>query len=127
MIAYIKALSIGKVILWCYLIWYLVSVYYYFDPSPAIWLNSVGISLVIGVALQLSVSSPLSWGENKWQTFRLFLMPFGVSSFSSLIKGQGYFLIIPPQPVVCAVSLGLCLIFILLVLMAKRLLPEPRA
>jgi len=30
--------------LWCYLIWYLTAVALYFDPSPSLWLTSIGIS-----------------------------------------------------------------------------------
>ena len=42
--------------------------------------------------------------SNRWQTFRLFLMPFCVSSFSALIKGQGYILILPSRPLELCVS-----------------------
>lgn len=55
MLRYFASLTAGKTILWCYLIWYLITAFNYFDPAPAIWLNSVGISAVIGLALILSV------------------------------------------------------------------------
>lgn len=87
---YFANLSNGKLVLWCYLIWYANAVLHHFDPSPTIWLNSVGLSALIGVALILSVGAKPSVGVDKWQTFRLFAMPFGVSSFSSLIKGKGF-------------------------------------
>ncbi len=122
MFSYLSSLSRGKIVLWCYLIWYTVMVIFYFDPSPAIWLNSIGISAVIGIALLLSVdSSGSSWKENKWQLFRLFFMPFGVSSFSSLIKGQGFILIVPSNAVEVSVSVGACLLFVLLVMGVQRL------
>lgn len=105
-------------VLWCYLVWYLVSAAYLFDPSPALWLNSAGISLVIGIALQLSVSSA-DPKEKRWQTFRLFLMPFCVSSFAALIKGQGYILVFPTKVSILATSLGACVIFIALTLMLR--------
>ncbi len=92
---YLKKMPHGKAVLWSYLLWYLNTVFYYFDPNPMIWLNSLGISAVIGIALMLSVSSPAS-GRDGWVVFRLFLMPFCVSSFSSLIKGRGYVFIMPP-------------------------------
>ncbi len=111
--------------LWCYLIWYLVTVAYHFDPSPAIWLNSLGISVVIGVALLLSVGAAGKGRADPWQTFRLFLMPFCVSSFSSLIKGRGYILIVPPQLGEQLMSLGLCAAFVLWVVALKRFLPQP--
>src|ERR1700722_18192499 len=46
---YLAQLTPGKVALWCYLIWYLVTVVAHFDKSPAIWLSSLGISAIVGV------------------------------------------------------------------------------
>ncbi len=123
MFFYLKSLSKGKAVLWCYLLWYLVTVIFYFDPTPTIWLNSVGISAVIGVALLLSVSSKQTKLE-RWQVIRLFLMPFCVSSFSSLIKGQGYILIFPPNLKILGVNLFACLFFLLLVYLSKKLLKD---
>ena len=105
MIRYFASLPNGKIALWCYLIWYLVTLGFYFDPSPAIWLNAAGISAIIGIALLLSVSLPPGAKRDPWQTFRLFMMPFGVSSFSQLIKGQGFILIFSPEPVVLLTSI----------------------
>jgi hypothetical protein len=113
MLDYFSSLSRGRAVLWCYLLWYLVTVFFHFDPSPRLWLNSVGISFVIGIALQLSVARASGPPPDRWQTFRLFLMPFCVSSFSSLIKGQGYWLIVPPQPLEAAVAVGTCGVFLL--------------
>ncbi|PPC90022.1 MAG: hypothetical protein CTY34_09315 [Methylobacter sp.] len=125
MINYFATLPAGKIILWCYLIWYLVTVYFYFDPAPAIWLNSLGISVVIGFALMLSVSRPPGSPVDYWQIMRLFLMPFCVSSFSSLIKGHGFILILPPKPYQQMVLLAACLGFIGLVYLLK-LFRKPR-
>ena len=86
LIQYLYDIKLGKVVLWCYLIWYVVIVYFYFDPSPKIWSNALGISAVIGTGLVLSVSTNKTDSGNHWQTFRLYLMPFCVSSFSALIK-----------------------------------------
>lgn len=117
---YLATLTTGKTVLWCYLIWYLSTVAHHFDTTPAIWLNSLGISAVIGVALILSVGGKASVAADKWQTFRLFLMPFCVSSFSSLIKGKGFFLILPPSPVELLTSAGLCGLFAATVFVLKR-------
>lgn len=106
---YLARLSPGKLILWCYLAWYCTTLAFHFDPSWRLWLNSAGISLVIGFALQLSVARPAGTRIDPWQTFRLFLMPFCVSSFSSLIKGQGFILILSPNPVELSVALTACL------------------
>jgi hypothetical protein len=120
MLRYFSRLSTGKIALWCYLIWYAITVVHYFDPAPAIWLNSVGISLVIGIALILSVNGA-GLRRDPWQTFRLFLMPFCVSSFSALIKGRGFFLIFPPTLEENAMSLGACAVFVALVGVLKRM------
>lgn len=116
----------GKIALWCYLIWYLVTVYRYFDPSPSIWLNSLGISAVVGTALLLSVGGSIRPSADPWQTFRLFFMPFAVSSFSSLIKGRGFLLILPPNAAELAVAAGSCALFVLAVTVVKRLDLAPR-
>ncbi|WP_461480686.1 hypothetical protein [Porticoccus sp.] len=119
MLDYFGNLSKGKMVLWCYLLWYLVTLYFYFDPAPRLWLNSLGISAVIGLALMLSVNSPQGGRSDHWQTFRLFMMPFGVSSFSSLIKNQGFILVIPPRAEEQLVAAGSCLLFVTLVLLVK--------
>jgi hypothetical protein len=115
---YVVNLSAGDTALWCYLIWYLGVVSLYFDPSPAIWLNSLGISAVIGTALVLSVG-----GINKmqrWQVVRLFAMPFCVSSFSALIKGRGFVLVFPSNVAQLAGLVGACGAFVLLTLALRQ-------
>lgn len=116
---YFVQIKPGKMVLWFYLIWYFVTVYFHFDPNPKIWINAVGISVVIGIALMLSVSNGQSPLANPWQTFRLFWMPFAVSSFSSLIKGQGYTVIFSPQLYEIVVALSACVLFGLLVVVLK--------
>lgn len=95
LIRYIASLSIARQVLWCYLSWYLCVVFLYFDPSPVLWVSSLGMSGIIGLALQLSTAGKASPNDG-WTTFRLFLMPFCVSSYSALIKGKGFILIFPP-------------------------------
>lgn len=117
---YLSNLPNGKVVLWCYLIWWAATVIHHFDPSPGIWLNSVGISAVIGVALNLSVGGPRSATRDGWQTFRLFAMPFCVSSFSSLIKDKGFILVFPPSATELATSVGLCVAFAAIVIGLRK-------
>jgi hypothetical protein len=124
---YLSELSPGKIALWCYLIWYLVTVVAHFDPSPELWLSSLGISAIVGFGLLLSVQIGPSVSSNRWQTFRLFLMPFCVSSFSALIKGQGYILVLPSRPLELGMSFFLCAIFLLFVLVLKRTQRDVRA
>jgi hypothetical protein len=119
---YLINLKPGKIALWCYLIWYLVLASKYFDPSPAIWLNALGISAIIGTSLWLGVRSP-GQKPDRWQVFRLFLTPFCVSSFSALIKGKGFILIFPPRFADLCLAAGACLAFVVFVGLMKMLRP----
>ena len=117
---YFATLPAGKVVLWCFLIWYLSTVIHHFDGTPGIWLNALGISAIIGVALYLSVLEPGRPRPDRWTTLRLFLMPFCVSSFSQLIKGQGFVLVFPPDLHELGVSLGACALFVIAVLLLRQ-------
>ena len=120
LLRYLASLGAAKTILWCYLIWYAVTVWNHFDPSPLLWLNSLGISILIGLALVLGVGGePLRPGM-RWQTFRLFLTPFCVSSFAALIKGKEFLLILPPGAGERVASIGACAVFVTVVLLLKR-------
>lgn len=130
--SYLARLSGGRIALWCFLIWYLSTVYYHFDPAPAIWLNALGISAIIGVALYLSVHEPGVREPGKpppdrWTVLRLFMMPFCVSSFSALIKGRGFVLIFPPDLRELAIACAACAAFVGLVLLIKRVAPARAA
>jgi hypothetical protein len=109
-INYLRRLSKGRLVLWCYLIWYLVVLVRYFDPNPQLWLTSVGLSLIIGIALVISASSSSrgTMALDRWQIFRLFLMPFCVSSFAALVKGKGFVLIFSPDAREIVAGLALC-------------------
>ena len=121
LLRYLANLSTGRLILWCYFIWYLVVLVRYFDPSLRLWLTSLGLSAIIGFALYLSTVS----GTNKvklefWQMFRLFLMPFCVSSFAALVKGKGFILIFSPKIEEVGLAVGLCLVLWATVTVLKR-------
>jgi hypothetical protein len=122
---YLTNLSTGRLILWCYFIWYLVVLIRYFDPSLRLWLTSLGLSLIIGLALYLSTtaSSANRVTLDRWQTFRLFLMPFCVSSFAALVKGKGFILIFSPRLSEILVAVGLCAVLCVIVLLLKRCRP----
>jgi len=113
MLRYLATLPTARVILWCYLLWYLCIVSLHWDPSPVLWLTSVGMSTIIGFALLLSTSGN-GRRPDGWTTFRLFLMPFCVSSYSALIKGKGFLLIFPPDLRENAVALGAISLFLVL-------------
>ncbi|MGZ8938605.1 MAG: hypothetical protein ACXW32_05275 [Limisphaerales bacterium] len=120
---YLAKLTRGRIALWCYAIWYAVNVWNHFDPSPRLWITSVGLSAIIGIALLLSTTSS-STGKTKldrWQIFRLFLMPFCVSSFAALVKDAGYILIFPPSLKENLIGLVCITAFLALVWMMKTL------
>jgi hypothetical protein len=123
LLRYLARLPAGKIVLWCFLLWYLATVIHHFDPSPALWLNALGISAIIGFALWLSVREPGRPPPDRWTTLRLFLMPFCVSSFSQLIKDRGFVLVFPPDPHEIVVSLAACAAFVTAVLLVKRIAP----
>jgi hypothetical protein len=96
-IRYFASLSMPKLVLWCYLAWYVTIVASYFDSSPVVWLTALGMSAIIGIALVLATKVS-GQGMERWTVFRLFLFPFCVSSYSTLIKGRGFVLVFPTQP-----------------------------
>ena len=99
MLRYFAKLNFSRKVLWCYLLWWLHTATHHFDPSPRLWINSLGISGIIGTALLLSTRNS-STGVTRldgWQVFRLYLMPFCVSSFAALVKSAGFTLIFPPS------------------------------
>ena len=118
---YLANLTRGRVILWCYAIWYAVNVTANFDARLRLWLTSAGLSAIIGTALLISTrsSSRGSTLLDRWQVFRLYLMPFCVSSFSALVKDAGYILVFPPTVQENLTGLGLIAAFVLLVLFFK--------
>lgn len=113
-LVYFRDLTLPRIVLWCYLIWYLYTLARYFDPSPRLWLSSLGISGIIGFALYLStaLSGKVKLSLERWQVFRLFLMPFCVSSFAALIKGRGFVLVFHPELIDNALALAACAIFV---------------
>ena len=119
---YLANLSTGRLILWCYFIWYCVVLVRYFDPTPRVWLTSLGLSGIVGLALYISTAAAGSHRVKLgfWPTFRLFLMPFCVSSFSALVKGKGFILVFSPKLGETLWALGLCAVLWVIVRVAKR-------
>jgi hypothetical protein len=122
LLRYLANLTTGRVILWCYAIWYIVNVATHFDPRPRLWLTSIGLSAIVGMALLLSTraSSRGATELDRWQVFRLFLMPFCVSSFAALVKDAGYVLIFPPTWKENLIGLGLIAVFVGLVMVLMK-------
>jgi hypothetical protein len=128
-IRYLRNLSPGRTILWCYLIWWALNIIHHFDPRPRIWLTSLGLSGIIGAALIISTqsSSAARTRMDPWVVFRLFLMPFCVSSFAALVKDAGYVLVFPPSLQENAIGVGLITLFILVVWSTKKFTPQADA
>jgi hypothetical protein len=118
---YLAELSPGRIALWCYAIWYLLNVWNHFDPKPRLWLTSIGLSVIIGFGLLLSTTASDSRRItlDRWVVFRLFLMPFCVSSFGALIKDAGYILIFPPSIKENLIGLAFISAFLFIVWLAK--------
>lgn len=115
---YLAELQAPKITLWCYLCWYFAIVFQYFDCALNLWLSSVGIAVLIGIALNIAASQR-GQTRDKWVVIRLYIFPFCVSSYSALIKGQGFFLLFPTQMKPLLIGVGACAAFIVIVLLAK--------
>lgn len=125
---YFRNLSTGRTILWCYFIWWALSVIHHFDPNPRIWLTSLGLSGIIGLALIISTqsSSGPRAKTDPWVMFRLFLMPFCVSSFAALVKDAGYVLVFPPSWRENLVGFALIAVFLLWRMAVQKRTPDDR-
>lgn len=119
---YLRNLTTPRLILWCYAVWYGVMVVRYFDPSPRLWLTSLGLSAIIGYALLMSTTAGIPQGTrvDRWGVFRLFLMPFCVSSFAAVVKGHDFVLILSPRLGENLAALGMCAGLIVLVKAMQR-------
>lgn len=119
---YLRQLNTGRLILWCYLIWYLMVLIRYFDARPGLWLTSLGLSVIIGYALYLSTaaSGKQKLTLDRWQLFRLFLMPFCVSSFAALVKNEGFILIFSPKAGENMAAVILCFLLVATVKLLQR-------
>lgn len=117
---YFSALRTGKIVLWCYLIWYTAILGFYFDPKLSLWVNSLGISIVIGTGLILSVMPAGGIrAMEKWAVARLFMMPFCVSSYAALIKDQGFIVVFSSKLAENATAAAACAAFVLVTLACK--------
>ena len=111
MLRYLRSLTTGQLILWCYFLWYLVVLVRYFDDNPRIWLTALGLAAIVGVALYVNATSAAAGRARLgfWPTARFFIIPFCVSSYSALIKNRGYRLgIFSPDPIDLGLAIGAC-------------------
>lgn len=108
---YFKNIQSQKIVLWCYLIWYFTIMSIYFEASLKLWLSSIGISAIIGIALIMSTSQQ-GTKQDIWIKIRLFLFPFCVSSYSATIKDYNFILLFPTNQLHFLLSVGNCLLFL---------------
>lgn len=122
LVAYLARLDAPKLVLYCYLLWWLYTVQRYFDPDPRLWLSSLGLSAVIGTGLYLSTAHAGSRRVQleRWQVVRLYLMPFCVSSFSALIKDRGFWLVLHPTLADNLRALACCALFVITARVARH-------
>ncbi|MGB0514803.1 MAG: hypothetical protein ACPGJE_08190 [Wenzhouxiangellaceae bacterium] len=116
----------GLIVLWLFLAWYLTMVMMHFEASSRLWLNSLAMSIIIGTALTLSVrqaGEPLKF----WVVFRLHAIPFCVSSFSALVRDDGFYAIFAPAPRPNLIALAVCTALAALILTARGLVGEEEA
>jgi hypothetical protein len=120
---YLKKLCPAQYLLWSYFIWYITISIFYFDSNPEIWLSAFGISIIVGIALVLSANCwPLDFKKLDYkQTLRLFIIPFCVSSYASLIKGKAFIFIFPADLKTSGLALFAITVFVGLSLIIKKL------
>lgn len=87
------------------------------------WLSSLGISALIGISLNLSARVGTAWPE-RWVSFRLFLTPFCVSSYSATIKGKGFILLFPSDLPTLLRGVGACVTIIAIWLFCRLISPR---
>lgn len=121
LVRHFARLPAGQVILWCFLIWYLVMIVLHFEASPRLWLNGMGMSMIIGTVLRLSVPHDGSAAREFWRVFRLYAIPFCVSSFSALVRDDGFYAIVSPVLRDNLVGATGCLLFLGWVALARML------
>lgn len=124
MLEYLRKMTTSRLVLWCYLVWYLAVVVQHFDATPSLWVNALGISAIMGTAYYLSAcAAPNAARPDRWHVFRMYVMPFCVSSFASLIKGHGFILVFHPTLGGNQVGLGLIGSLCAIVFVVQRFVP----
>lgn len=132
LLSYLALLSAGRAILWCYVIWYLSVLHFHFVPSISLWLNSLGLSLIVGSALILA-TGPFNLHRFRtefWVVTRLVMCPFFVSSFSALTTKSNFLLLLSPNLKENLFAVMACVIFLSSVFICKQahraLTPTPK-
>ncbi|MDT8448803.1 MAG: hypothetical protein RQ847_01395 [Wenzhouxiangellaceae bacterium] len=120
-IRHFAQLSSAMTALWLLLVWYVVMVWLHFESSPRLWLNSLAMSVVVGTALVLSVRHGGGPAREFWRLFRLYAIPFCVSSFSALVRDDRFYAIFAPSFLENLAAAGGCTVFAAWLLLARLL------
>ncbi|MEM9337924.1 MAG: hypothetical protein AAGA66_04295 [Bacteroidota bacterium] len=88
--------------------WYLFVVITNFDYQLQLWINAVVIAVFVGIALNASVE----YSNFSRMNVRLFIIPFAVSSYTGIVRGNDFFLIFPPDPVESVFGLICCVLVV---------------
>jgi hypothetical protein len=121
LVRYFANLPGSRLILWSYVIWWLVMGAYHFTPDLRIWVTSLGIGLIVGYALMLC-TGPITLDRFRtrfWESLRLFICPFMVSSFSAQVAGKDFLLVFSPWRQENASAVVSIALFLLLVRVLK--------
>lgn len=114
----------ATLLLWCYLLWYLVIVALHFETQPMLWINSLGMSAVVGTALRLGTARGAAavavTADERWRTFRLYFTPFCVSSFTTRTYNKGFVLVFPNAVREVALAIAPCVALLALAMLARR-------
>ncbi|MBI4624655.1 MAG: hypothetical protein HY736_15730 [Verrucomicrobia bacterium] len=125
LVRYLANLDRRRFTLWSAFLWYAAIAIRHADGDYAAWLRSLGIAAIVGSILMLNATPPNGRWRNLefWPAFRLFLIPFCVSSFASLAKGRDFFLIFPLNATDNLVAAGVIALFASAVAVARALSP----
>ncbi|MDO8545476.1 MAG: hypothetical protein Q7S40_33965 [Opitutaceae bacterium] len=127
MIRYLASIDRRKMILWFAFLWYVAIVTCYASADPALWARAGGIAVIVGTILTLNAVPRTGRVRDLgfWPVFRFFLIPFCVSSFSTLTTNRAFFLIFPPNLNQTILAVAVIIVFIAGVLVARRLRRPP--
>lgn len=112
LIRHFARLQPGLLIVWLFLIWYVTMVGLHFEAAPRLWLNALAMATLVGTALLLSVQHGAAASLGFWRTFRLYAIPFCVSSFSALVRDDGFYAIFAPSVSENLLAAGCCGLFL---------------
>mmetsp|Transcript_27707 Transcript_27707/g.51666 ORF Transcript_27707/g.51666 Transcript_27707/m.51666 type:complete len:126 (+) Transcript_27707:998-1375(+) len=77
--------------MWFLLFWYIYIMGFYGANEGGVWGTAIGIMFIVGFMLTGNMyHAPFEkyWREKKWATFRVFIIPFCVSSYSASVSLQ---------------------------------------